>query len=470
LQGWVAVHVFGRSASKRVVVGRSGWLFYADDKSLEDILRTEHFSVDALERWRARIEQRARWLASRGIAYRFVVAPDKHSIYPELLPHGLLGKGVSRLQGLIDYLGGSSSVIDLRPMLLAKKRVAGGQLYFHTDTHWTSYGAYLGYREVMRSLGGKYDRAALEIDDDAFKASGVKTRRDLAIMARLTQVEPDQAPDFGPILACQRQGQLLPPLGLDITALTGFSSRICVGRTESALVFHDSFMQPMMPFVSSQFGRTAYVWGSANDDLFVRMVMQEQPDVVIEEVVERSLRLVPDDRLQNALDKLDDGVRRNYTSRDLDIHDAMNELLRGRVRLTTDTQGFRIMVGGNEWAKVDHGGKTAGSLDELHAEETKYVFKGWAGFPEDKTPANYVIVTAGPDLIFVAGVSMSRPDVGNYFDADGLDYSGFDFAIPRALLLGTRGPIRIFGVKGRKVLPVSFDPKLTSGMTQSVPP
>ncbi|MEI9865253.1 MAG: hypothetical protein WDN00_12025 [Limisphaerales bacterium] len=31
-------------------------------------------------------KKRRDWLAKRGIAYLFVVAPDKHSIYPEELP------------------------------------------------------------------------------------------------------------------------------------------------------------------------------------------------------------------------------------------------------------------------------------------------------------------------------------------------------------------------------------------------
>jgi hypothetical protein len=78
-----ALHV---SPSPTVVTGRDGFLFYADDGAIQDYVDEKPFSREELESWRLTLQHTQDWLRRRGISYVFVIAPDKHVIYPDLFP------------------------------------------------------------------------------------------------------------------------------------------------------------------------------------------------------------------------------------------------------------------------------------------------------------------------------------------------------------------------------------------------
>ena len=55
------------------------------------------------------------------------------------------------------------------------------------------------------------------------------------------------------------------------------------------MIFRDSFVSPLVPFLSEHFSRAVYLW---QNDFTVEQVGEEQPDVVIQEIVGRRLYLV----------------------------------------------------------------------------------------------------------------------------------------------------------------------------------
>ena len=74
------------SPSPAVVDGRRGWLFYGDDGGMEDYANQSPLSREEVDVWRAALVRARDWLASRGVAYVFTIAPDKHVIYPDDVP------------------------------------------------------------------------------------------------------------------------------------------------------------------------------------------------------------------------------------------------------------------------------------------------------------------------------------------------------------------------------------------------
>ena len=56
-----------------------------------------------------------------------------------------------------------------------------------------------------------------------------------------------------------------------------------------ALVLGDSFSQAMWQYYTQYFSRTVFVWDHVDVPRFKKYVGEEQPDIVIEERVERSL-------------------------------------------------------------------------------------------------------------------------------------------------------------------------------------
>jgi alginate O-acetyltransferase complex protein AlgJ len=179
--------VFRSPASHEVVVGRDGWLFYYD--GLVD--RTAAGDEAAIPRLRAMADT-AQALHEKFTAEgrRFVVlfAPDKHTIYPEMLPAWIRAKPSSRqLDWLVRELRERDvPVVDVRAQLHALKPV--GPVYYRTDTHWTTIGALTAFNAVLAEAGEPPlgDVATLDIrDDDA------RTGMDLGRMALMGRTYPE---------------------------------------------------------------------------------------------------------------------------------------------------------------------------------------------------------------------------------------------------------------------------------------
>ncbi len=145
---------------RRVVVGRQGWLFLGNryqqvlDKT-QGIGNTQT-SNESIDRSIEELLRRQRWLTAKGIMTLFVIAPNKHTVYPEFLPTEVL---VPQANFSDDFVARAQvaglHVLDLRKALQKAKSVSE-PLYFKTDSHWNQYGAYLGYRDTLAALNNRY--------------------------------------------------------------------------------------------------------------------------------------------------------------------------------------------------------------------------------------------------------------------------------------------------------------------------
>ncbi|MGQ3889235.1 DHHW family protein [Legionella sp. CNM-1927-20] len=442
-----AVHyLFKESGSPRVIVGKNGWLFYSDEKSLEDIQGREHFSPEELEKWALTIKEKGSWLASRGIKYRFVIPPDKHSIYTEYLPASHKRHTPSRFQELMTYLGSNPYVIDLFSPLKEKKSPHNPKLYFQTDTHWTSYGAYVGYLNIMKSLGKDYVQNTILYKEENFKDTP-KAKKDLAIMARLNLLEGDIVPE--PDTNYVYPAQLLYPLGFKQNAFkTG--ATYAPPKTKRLLIFHDSFTTRMSRYFSSGFERVVYFWGMPDNEQFIQLVLQENPDVVIEERVERSMRFVPNPDLYESLKKLNDPKNHQYTDAELTARREAYELINKNAQVSKDEKGIYINLKGEIWARFPEKDVLGGSIDSLIQEGDYTVIYGWAAFTDANKPADYVGVISNNRVVFIDAISLDRADVANYFNNPMLMRSGFKLKIPTELV-GSKDNIQLFAIKGKRV-------------------
>jgi hypothetical protein len=296
LQATIAYTVFHRSGSPHVLAGKEDWLFYTQDGLLEDMQGASAFSSADIHAWITYIEQRATWLAANNVAYRFLIAPDKYTIHPEMLPNSARNNAPSRLQGLmavLDTTGAAAHVVMPHAALIARKASTSLPLYFHTDTHWTPFGAYVAYRELMASLGGYLHADALQLDDTAFTPQPNPSATDLSVMIRHPYREPLSAADLSQPQQCLRDATASPPAGADMRGIKAYAATRCEGKTGTALVLHDSFMTALAPYLATQFGRVVYIWGQPSAETMRLAVRQEQPDVLIEERVERHMRVAP---------------------------------------------------------------------------------------------------------------------------------------------------------------------------------
>jgi len=62
-------------------------------------------------------------------------------------------------------------------------------------------------------------------------------------------------------------------------------------RAPKLLVFRDSFTTRMIPFLSPEFSEVQYIW--KNDELDRQRIILESPDIVIMQIIERTLPRMP---------------------------------------------------------------------------------------------------------------------------------------------------------------------------------
>ena len=275
------------SASPDVILGRDGWLFYAGDGGSEDIASAVPFTHDELEVWRSTLQHTYDWLHARGIAYVFVLAPDKHAVYPEELPPSVRRVGLeTRTDTLVRYLREHSTVpvLDLRPALLAAK--ARERVYHVTDTHWNDRGAYVGYDEIVRALrvaGPPVTRTAFDAPSVAIP--GLDLAGMLGVTGELTEEDLRLVP------RAPRRARIVEPAHPDSRLM---EARIVTEQADRSLpravVFHDSFFAALIPFLSEHFSRALYLWQYNFDP---EVVLAEHPAVVIQEWVGRRLSTQP---------------------------------------------------------------------------------------------------------------------------------------------------------------------------------
>ena len=293
---------FGRTSSPYVVIGQNNWLFFGGDDSIADFKGKRIFLPTELERWRDALLRKREWLAERGVSYVFVVAPNKQSIYPENMPDYFKRSGSTEIDQLVAYLsktGDESLLLDLRSSLLKAKGTV--PLYHVIDVHWNDFGAYLAYRAVMQGIlaNKKVSARLVELKDGDF-APIDRTVGDMADMMRFRPfpVTTRTMQYAGSPLPCSVSRRLDPLEDTDVTHQGKDDIADCAAGAARALIFNDSMIVAMEPYLANSFSHVRYVWEYPTLGDIKRYVELERPDIVIEERVERSLTAAPVTSLQ----------------------------------------------------------------------------------------------------------------------------------------------------------------------------
>ena len=282
LHGTLMVKGLGVTSNPAVILGKDGWLYLGNDGSLEDWRNIDPFTPDELEQWRRMLEARNAFCARLGIPYLFVVAPSKYDIYPEYMPDALTRVGTQcRLDQLLAYLHQKHSpvqVLDLRVALLEARKV-GVRLFQRTDTHWNDPGAFVAYGAIMAAVQQKLPNARPLSASDFEPLSTIRPGMDLAGLLGLNDVLQEESLDLRPKVQLRlphvEQNDVVP-----ITVAPAARGQ------PSIVMFRDSFMTTVLPFVAQGFGRGVYLWEDGFDR---KLVEDERPDIVVQEIAQRKL-------------------------------------------------------------------------------------------------------------------------------------------------------------------------------------
>lgn len=282
----------GVSGSPKVIVGRSGWLFYDDGSQLGGVRADPPWGRARTRDWLAALAGRTEHLRARGTAYVVFVAPLKETVYPQFGPWWLKGAAPDhaalRMPPLVEASGAGVLVSPSKAMDVA--RDAGEPVYSRHDTHWTGYGAYVGYVALMQRLQAMGLTEGPRPRSDfppAPRRALRQTPRDLAKMLGVADYVDIRYPEFINLADLKRSKTIW------LTPIRDWSKPhiIETGVTGKPVLLMtvDSFSQELAPFLYGHFSRIIVVHneeGTWREDLIDRY----HPDIVVLEVVEGGLK------------------------------------------------------------------------------------------------------------------------------------------------------------------------------------
>lgn len=267
-----------------VLVGKQGWLFYTANGEMNEYQGTNPYTFRELFDLRVKFDALDAQLRQKGAYLVLVFGPDKNSIYPQYLPDEITRIGnQSRLNQFVYYMNkyGKTPVIDLRPDLIVASKTE--QVYYKTDTHWNPSAQYITYAKILSVLSQKYPELVPHPLSDFEKVDKGLTTFGLPYIMGTPNIQED--------------GWMLQPTfntGVnfdEITLENGTIVRTATNQNKdlpSILIYHDSFLVGVLPFLEPHFSQTTSLPSSPYPDVWsFKWVDQVHPNIVIFESVER---------------------------------------------------------------------------------------------------------------------------------------------------------------------------------------
>ncbi len=266
----IQMNTLGIPANRQVLVGRDQWLFYdqhykSGRSYFSDYRGLDHWTPQQLETIKGNLKETNRHLKRCGINFYLVFAPDKQTIYSDKMPFEKRSTGHSKLDYLIKYLEQESDlkILDLRKTLSNARQIESHPLYYKTDTHWNSLGAFYAAQAMlyMMRLDG------LEIN---------QLRRD----EWTVKAEPFDGGDIA--LSMLSLPKYFSDEKLEMKRINISSEK----KTMNMLLYGDSFADAMTDFLDGVMGEIALVKRVSVDG---KDIEKHKPEVVVIEVLERLL-------------------------------------------------------------------------------------------------------------------------------------------------------------------------------------
>ena len=260
--------LFGTSVEDKVIIGKTGWLYYSETLNDYTGAGLEEAKLEAVARNLSLMQE---YSESKGAKFLFTIAPNKNSIYPghmpDYIPHGYAEGNAERLEPFIHKY--DVKYADLFSALSEKDEI----LYFKTDSHWDSKGAALAADVILTGLGRESSfYPSVFIDGEEHTGDLYEM---LFPAGKFTETDRKYAPGFSYTTAKDPNGG--NAVNIESSAEEGTGSLIC---------WRDSFGVSLYPYLAESF-HDARFSRSVTYDLI--RLEQEETDAVVIELVERNI-------------------------------------------------------------------------------------------------------------------------------------------------------------------------------------
>lgn len=282
--------VFNSLASPDKVIKWNGWYFLSDyySNNLSESKGKLLFTKSELEIVAENLISKNEWAKRHGIKYYMAMAPNKESVYGDLLPYGEFS--TNRKLKQVDSIckANSISFVNLGNQFPKNSKI---ELYHRTDTHWNDFGTYFGYKEIISQLNKDgYNLKLTPLSDYEIKKTDLEEIGDLKNMIGEKKGEPNATvlklnrPSFA-----QKEKAVTTPIEDIKVSPEEYEIRYTTTQNNiKILFFRDSFSSTLLNFIKESFGESIFIFDRRFN---TELILEEKPNIIIDEVVERDIDL-----------------------------------------------------------------------------------------------------------------------------------------------------------------------------------
>ena len=291
-----------------VVIGYN-YMSYFDD-CLPDYLGTNLLKDDEIAALQARTEKKIQDLRDNGcnaeIIYFFI--PNTMRIWPEDVPkrYTEYKDDTLKRQWKEAVTKGGATILDLTDLMMSHK-YDEFKIWHKTDSHWSEYGAYLGYTELMKYIAQKFPDAAprpgsdFEFYNERVNFGDIYATLGLSLsdlcetstFANFKFDPPHFNTDYntGHVNIYDQDctmGMSVRPIHARVEFKQTTHTNL-QGNFPSAYIFRDSFEGPLHAFITDRFS-TATFKGMWDYSFKAKEIAAVNPDYVIYIINERNIK------------------------------------------------------------------------------------------------------------------------------------------------------------------------------------
>jgi peptidoglycan/LPS O-acetylase OafA/YrhL len=268
--------------------GKGNWLFLGNnhDNTVSKLKLSAMPTEDQIQRVTDSFTKVAKAGAKAGTKIVLIIGPDKPSIYPEFLPDAIKPSPTRYVSFFTNRLARIPNLIVYDPTedLLAAKNTEG-LLYWTTDTHWNSKGAYLAYSGFTKLVNVRPPAITFK--------RGPTHSGDLIALSKLKDFPLDAKDNWDPVWAGGQPGDA----SSRPTGPTNASGHLAASENSNPIsgktvwVIGDSFANALKPYFNATFAQARYSghWRQSLEKLPSELERAEvKPDLIVIVRVERS--------------------------------------------------------------------------------------------------------------------------------------------------------------------------------------
>jgi len=294
-------NIFNAPAIPSLVINPgNGWLFlgnsFENANAMSESKGILVFSQKELNILKANLLKKKKWLDKNGIRCYIAIAPNKHSVYGNMIPIKKYNRKTKLEQ--VDSICKALN-IDFINLGNRYPKKTKRPLYYKTDTHWNELGAFYAFQATYDVLNKDYPNTIFKpytLNDLNLTVSETSYVGDLNGMLKNKKTENSFSLNFKNAQTSKTlEKRLSLPLNYNKNPINYESRFMNHINKLKIIIFHDSFMPFYSKYIKENFGETLFIWNHKFDK---ELIKSEEPNVIYYEIVERNIDLLLEDNYE----------------------------------------------------------------------------------------------------------------------------------------------------------------------------